>query len=448
MEGVKRKLKGAASRYAGVLLLVLGALLFFSVLRASLFTPVAEEKHIWFELSFLLLLAVLAELLVVYLRQPTVMVLLLAGIAMSPSALELAYPLLAALLPFLPTEVPHLIATEGVVQVFAQLGAIILLFKIGLHSEVKQIFNGRNFAVALLGIVVPFAAGYLYATWAGGSFAYALFLGAALTATSVGVTVAVLQEFGVLEREFAKVILGAAVIDDILGLLVLSLVKNFPSALDAAALAPFAYVLATAAIFVAGGIKLGEYVVRRYFDPSLKEGDEMPKSVFLGILAYVLAYAYVAEFIGLSAIVGAFVAGITLNYSRLTSRLFALFYPLEALFVPVFFITLGMLVDLGSLWAGAAAIAAITLLAVATKLLPCWLGGVLTGLKGRDALAVGVGMTPRGEIALIIGLYGLTAGVLGQAEYTAIASMAFLTTLLTPPLLQRVLARGEARKTV
>ncbi|PIT85784.1 hypothetical protein COU36_01305 [Candidatus Micrarchaeota archaeon CG10_big_fil_rev_8_21_14_0_10_59_7] len=439
---MRKEIETIALKWTGVLLLVLAVILFASVLRSSLFGSVPEEKHIWFELSFLLLLAVLAELLVVYLRQPTVMVLLLVGIAMSPSALALVYPLLASVMPFLPASIPQLVPTEGVVQVFAQLGAIILLFKIGLHSEVKHIFNSRNFVVALLGIVVPFAAGYYYAVWTGSSFVYALFLGAALTATSVGVTVAVLSEFGVLGKGFAKVILGAAVIDDILALLVLSLVKNVPASLDAASLAPFAYIIATAAIFVAGGIKLGQYVVRRYFDPSLKEGaTEVPKTMFLGILAYVMAYAYVAEFIGLSAIVGAFIAGITLNYSRLTERLFALFYPLEALFVPVFFITLGMLVNIPALWGNLLPILAITALAMASKFIACGGAALATGVPAKDAAVVGVGMSPRGEIALIIGLYGLTAGVLGETEYSIIASMAFLTTIGAPWLLKKAMNR-------
>ncbi|MFH0835152.1 MAG: cation:proton antiporter, partial [Candidatus Micrarchaeota archaeon] len=199
--------------------------------------------------------------------------------------------------------------------------------------------------------------------------------------------------------------------------------------------------LATAAIFVVGGIKLGEYVVRKYFDPSLKEGDDMPKTMFLDILAYVMAYAYVAEFIGLSAIVGAFIAGITLNYSRLTSRLFELFYPLEALFVPVFFITLGMLVNIPALWHNLLPILAITALAMASKFIACGGAALATGMPAKDATIVGVGMSPRGEIALIIGLYGLTAGVLGETEYSIIASVAFLTTIGAPWLLKKAMNR-------
>ncbi len=448
--------------YSGLLITGLAILLFFSVLRASLFTDVPEEKKIWFELSFLLLAAVSAELIVVYLRQPQVMALLLLGIIISPSALEITYPAIASLITWLvstvgfsinfPDQIPHLVPTEGVVRVFAQLGAIILLFKIGLHSEIKQIFNSKNFVVGLLGIIVPFAAGYYFAIITGQSFTYALFLGAALTATSVGVTVAVLQEMNLLGRDFAKVILGAAVIDDILALLVLSLINNFPTELNSETISPLFTVIATAFVFVVGGILVGKFIVKRYFDKELK-GNKIENTTYLGVLAYVLAYAYVAEFIGLSAIVGAFIAGITLNYSRLTEKLFELFYPLEAFFTPVFFISLGMLVDIPALFDNLAPILIISIIAILTKIIGCGAGALLTGSKMKDALIVGIGMVPRGEIALIIGLFGLTAvtsagtPVLSETEYSIIASMAFITTVIIPWLLNKSVAYASVKKT-
>ncbi|VVC03500.1 Glutathione-regulated potassium-efflux system protein KefB [Candidatus Burarchaeum australiense] len=452
--------------YAALVLTALAFLLFFSVLRASIFQDVPEETRIWFELSFLLLAAVLAELLVVYLRQPTVMVLLLVGIAISPSAIELIYPPLSQAASFLlssaglnfrlPATIPHLIPTEGMVTIFAKLGAIILLFKIGMHSEIKQVFNTRNLLVALLGVIVPFLGGYGYAMWTGHGFNYAMFLGAALTATSVGVTVAVLQEFGMLERSFSKIILGAAVIDDILALLVLSLVKNM-SEEATLALAPIMSIFITAGIFVIGGILLGQYIVKHYIDRSLVEAEGKISNVtFLSILAYLFVYAYVAEFIGLSAIVGAFIAGITLNYSRLTQKLFDLFYPLEAFFTPVFFISLGMLVNIPALAENILPILAITAIAIATKLVGCGLGAKFGGMNWKKSAVVGFGMVPRGEIALIIGLFGLTAldaagnKILSPTEYSIIASMAFLTTVIVPAALQKLVlwADGNAKKNI
>jgi Kef-type K+ transport system membrane component KefB len=447
--------KLAGKKYGSLIVLGLAILLFFSVLRASLFGDVPEEKRIWFELSFLLLAAIGAELLVVHFKQPSVILLLAVGALIGPSAVSIIYPLLSGAVSFLlllagiafsplPQTAPHLVPTEGTVRVFAQLGSIILLLKIGLHSEIRQIFNFRNFAVALAGVVVPFAAGYAYAAWTGHAFGYAMFLGAALTATSVGVTVAVLQEFKLLEKEFAKIILGAAVIDDVLALLVLSLVENVPSEISAAALAPLAATVGTAAVFLIGAVLAGKTVVAQ-IDRLGKGGSD--NTVFLGALAYVLAYAYVAETIGLSAIVGAFIAGITLNFSRFTEKLFGLFYPLEAFFTPIFFISLGMLVNIPALFENAVPIIAITVIAIATKIAGCSIAASLAGAGKKDAWLVGLGMVPRGEIALIIGLFGLTAKtasgepVLQESEYAIIASMAFLTTIVAPVLLQKALGQ-------
>ena len=442
--------KEKARPLAGLLLVGLAALLFLSVLRASIFSEVGEDKRIWFELSFLPLAAISAELLVVYLKQPVVMVLLLLGVAISPSTISTVFPLISGIvsglasvfgLKILLSKAPSLVSSEGIVRVFAQLGSILLLFKIGLHSETKEIFNLKNLTVGLMGVIVPFAAGFYYASLTGHGLNYAMFLGAALTATSVGVTVAVLEEMKLLKNEFAKVILGAAVVDDILALLILSLVQNVPSSLSLAELSPFLAIVATAIIFVVGGIGLGKIIVLKYFD-----GKISGKSFFLGALVFVLAYAYVAEFIGLSSIVGAFIAGISLNYSKATAKLFELFYPLEAFFTPFFFISLGLLVDLPAIFSNLVPIIAITAIAIATKVIGCGIAAKATGSSLKDSLLVGVGMMPRGEIALIIGLYGLTAltaagtPVLGPTEYSVIAAMAFLTTIIAPVAIQKTSA--------
>lgn len=204
------------------------AILLLTIIRASVFggdgTP---SNHFYFDIAFLLLVAVAGEIAVLYFRQPSVMVLMLLGIAMSPSAIALVWGALGqAGIGWLPSEPPEFIRDEGVLNVFAQLGAVILLFKVGIENSIDKVFSLDNFSVALLGVLVPFAAGYAYASFTGGSFAYSLFLGAALTATSVGVTVAILKDFGLLSERFARVIIGAAVIDDVLGLLALSFVQN------------------------------------------------------------------------------------------------------------------------------------------------------------------------------------------------------------------------------
>ena len=441
------KIAESAKPYAALLLFALAVLLFLSVLRASVFTEVSEDKKIWFELSFLLLAAITAEMLVVHLKQPFVMVLLLVGVAVSPSMLAALYPYVQSAASVfsiaLPQTAPVLVQTDQLVMIFAKLGAILLLFRIGMHSETKKIFNSRNFAIAALGVVIPFLGGYLFAIAGGHDIYYAMFLGAALTATSVGVTVAVLEELRVMQSEMAQALLGAAVIDDILALLVLSFVQSSPA--GGSVIGAIAGVAATAFVFIAGGILLGRFLVLNYFDPMISGNSK--KMGFLAMLACLLFYAYVAEFIGLSAIVGAFVAGIAMNYGRKVGELKEMFFPLEALFTPVFFISLGLLIDVNALAANIMPILAITLIAIATKIIGCGAGALLTGSRQKEALAIGVGMVPRGEIALIIALYGLTAltpsgvPVLGAAEYAIIASMAFLTTIVAPPLLSMAAKR-------
>lgn len=445
------EIAGKAKVYAALLFFGLALLLFFSVFRASIFTEVSEEKKIWFELSFLLLAAISAEMLVSHLKQPFVMVLLLVGVAVSPSVIGIIYPFFweaaLGLGVLLPANSPVLVDPVGeLVLVFAKLGSILLLFKIGLHSETQKIFNLKNLVIAILGVIVPFLGGYLFAIAGGHDFYYAMFLGAALTATSVGITVAVLEELRMMQSDMAQALLGAAVIDDVLALLVLSFVVQSPAGVGADALVMAARLAGTAFVFVVGGILLGRFIVTSYFDPMVN-GKEGNKRGFLAMLMFLLFYAYVAEYIGLSAIVGAFVAGITMNYSRKVGELYNLFFPLEALFTPVFFISLGLLVNVNALVENLVPILAITLIAIATKVVGCGAGAIAMGMKAKDSLAIGVGMVPRGEIALIIGLYGLTAltpagmPVIGEAEYAIIASMAFLTTIIAPAALQMAVRR-------
>ncbi|MEW5996677.1 MAG: cation:proton antiporter [Candidatus Micrarchaeota archaeon] len=419
-------------------IILLFAMLLLSLLRTSIFFGGGDvEKHVIFEIVFLLLLAIIAETIVVYFRQPTVLILLLLGIAMGPSFIGEAWGFIQPLFPFLPPEAPRIILNTNLVNIFAQLGAIILMYKVGLHSSLSGIFNRRNFTIALLGVLLPFAAGYIFAAAEGGSFVYALFLGAALTATSVGVTVALLKEAGLVKEDFAQAIIGAAVVDDILSLLILSLVLNIPSTPELSAFMPFAAVLLSSLVFIAGGIYAG-----RWFIGTRIDSKEMSDKRFLYALAFVFFYAYFAESVGLSSIVGAFLAGILLAQSRHREEIEARSYALEVLFTPIFFVSLGMLVDVPSLYAYAVPIIIITIIAVLAKLVGCGLGAFFSGFGKRDSALIGIGMSPRGEVALIVALIGLTAGALTRSEYSIISAMAFLTAVLTPPLMGPLLKKA------
>ncbi len=434
-----REKPGAVERIysvAAVAVVFIFLLLVFSILRTSVFGHIEEEKHVYFEIVLLLLLAVLAELAVFYLRLQNVVVLMLLGIIIGPSFMHLFWGFLLSLgLPFaLPSVPPEIIREPNVVQVFAQLGAVILLFKVGLHSRIERIFSKENVLVALAGVIVPFVAGYFYASLAGGSFAYAMFMGAALTATSVGVTVALLRELDVLNRKFSEVIIGAAVIDDILSLLALSLVINITAAADDA-LMPLITTFITAVVFVVGSILAGKYFIAYY------DRREMGARRFLVAIAFMLFLAYSAEVIGLSAIVGAFLAGVILNRSRHYSALEEKTYGLELIFMPIFFISLGMLVDVEALAVFIVPIAVITVIAVLTKLIGCGAAALGAKMSMKDSLIIGFGMSPRGEVALIIGAIGLSKAVLTPVEYSIISAMALLTAFIAPPVLAKLIRK-------
>lgn len=411
--------------------------LLLTIIRASIFGSVEEGKHIYFEIVFLLLLAVVGELAVLYLKQPSVMVLMLLGIIIGPSFLSLFWDgLLSLNLPFhIPEEPPDILRFEQVIHVFAQLGAVILLFKVGLHNKLEGIFSFENIIVAISGILIPFIVGYFYASLSGGDFAYSMFIGVALTATSVGVTVALLKEFNMIQEKFARIIVGAAVIDDILGLLLLSFVINMTGGGDS--FMQVASTFVSAIVFVAGSIVAGKYFIT-YLDKK-----QMSQRRFLLVFAFMLLYAYIAEFINLSAIVGAFIAGVILNRSSHIDEIEDKTYALELLFMPIFFITLGMFVDINSLFEYAVPILIITVLAMVSKAIPCALMSLSARLGSYDAAMVGVGMVPRGEVALIVASIGLSTNILNVSQYSIISAMALLTTFAAPPLLMFIMKRKQ-----
>ena len=433
------KVKLEPASLAVVLVFVLGILLFLSVVRSALFGSISEDKRLWFEITFLLLAALLAQVLVAYLRQPTVIGLLIVGAVLSPSCIGFAWPMIHMALSLIglgaviPQAVPILVSSSGVISIFAQMGAIFLLFEAGMHGNIDEIFNRKNFIVAALGVVVPFAGGYFYSILSGGSYATSLFYGAALTATSVGVTVSVLMEMGQLSKPFAKTILGAAVIDDVLALLALSAVQGMESASGFSLNAVLA-LAATSVIFIGGGLVIGLWLVNRFYEHSVGHQDR----VLLLALAAVFFYSFAAEFVGLSAIVGAFVAGLVLSQSKHSREILEQSRPISAVFGPIFFLSLGMFIDVGTILPSLLAIVILTIVAFISKILGCGIGALLSGSKAPEAALVGFGMVPRGEIALIIALLGLEAGAISHADYSVISGMAFATTIIPPYLMRKL----------
>jgi Kef-type K+ transport system membrane component KefB len=351
------------------------------------------------------------------------------------------------------------ITANTTIGVIAQLGAVILLFEVGLESTVRDMMQVglRSLVVAVLGVVTPWALGW----WVGalllpehGVYVHA-FLGAALTATSVGITARVLKDLGHAQSPEARIILGAAVIDDVLGLVVLAAVAAVIAAADsggAFSYGALALVLGKALLFLFGALWLGVLCSPTFFRLASRLRG---RGVLLATaLVFCFTLAWLASVIGLAPIVGAYAAGLILedlhyrDFAKEERQLEDLVRPISSFLVPVFFVLMGMRVDLSTFMRpdiiGLAAV--LTLAAVIGKQ-ACALGAL--GAK-LDWLSIGIGMIPRGEVGLIFASIGLTLVVHGEhiidaATYSAVVIMVMLTTLITSPALKWSL--GRRRKT-
>ena len=326
-------------------------------------------------------------------------------------------------------------------DVLAEIGVVLLLFSVGLETRIDEMKRvGRSaLLVGVLGVIVPFALGSLWAHGAGFDWAKSLFVAAAFVATSAGITARVLQELGALKREESRVILGASVIDDILAMLLLGIVTALQSG-DTPRLGHLAIVLAEAVGFVLVIGWLGTRVMRRA-SPWL-EAPINPLSPLTIVLALCLGLAFASTQFGLAAIIGAFLAGMVASETRQRETLEHQTQPLLALMTPFFFVMTGAKVELAQLDNADAllALGVITLIAIVSKLLGGFLGALSLGK--RAALIVGVGMVPRGEVGVVVASLGLAAGVFSPRTYALIVAMSLITAVITPPVLALLLRRS------
>ena len=344
---------------------------------------------------------------------------------------------------------------DQMIDILARLGVIILLFEVGLESTVGQMARVgiSSFLVAVIGVVFPFGLGIGvgYLLLPNHSFYVYLFLGATLTATSVGITARVLRDLGESQSREAMVILGAAVIDDVLGLVILAVVTGVISAAGKGGEfnpADAVWILGKALGFLAGALVLGVWLSPRLFRLASRL---QVQGVLLAIsLAFCFLMAWLASLIELAPIVGAFAAGLILEEVHYESfknqgshQLEELIHPISSFLVPVFFVLMGMRVDLnvfGDVQVLGLA-AGITVAAIVGKQ-AC---GLVAG-GGMNRLAIGVGMIPRGEVGLIFANIGASLKIGGERVvspeiYSAVVVMVLVTTMITPPALSAVLRR-------
>lgn len=351
---------------------------------------------------------------------------LLAGIIIGPGVLGLVHE----------TEVLHALA---------ELGVLILLFEVGLESDLDDLLRAGIQAtlVAVVGVVLPFVLGFGIMRWLDHPPLLAVFVGATLTATSVGITARVLADLGRLHDGAAKVVLGAAVVDDILGLIVLAVVTGIAQSGsvplgDIVLLSVKAVIFLLAAILL--GIRLAPTLIR-WIGRMKARGTLIVYSV-----VFAMALAVVADLIGLATIIGAFAAGLVLARTDRREDIDGRIKPVADLLVPVFFVTIGMKVQPAMLnpfgenaQFGVAVL--LTIAAVVSKLA----AGLAVYQRGVRRWPVGVGMVPRGEVGLIFAGTGLSVGVIAQDLYSALVVVVMLTTFAAPPWLKMIYRDGKTR---
>lgn len=382
-------------------------------------------------------------------RLPSMMGEIMAGIVLGPTIFNL------------------ITADAEFFDVLAQLGATFLLFTVGMETKISELKKVGLVAtsVAVLGVVTPFVVGYYVSMFLFSSTIEAMFVATALVATSVGITARVLEDLGMIHTLEAKIIIGAAVVDDILGMIVLTLVSGIAKG-DLTAF-NVAVVVGEAVCFIAIVTILGTRVVKyasgkrnvhsdrtvngawavHYSTGAFRRDSWLDRltqkqAPFVIILVVIFGLSALASFVGLAAIIGAFFAGLIFSDTKETYELEQKFEPLNVFLVPFFFVAIGARVALGSSSDIIPFAIILTVVAILTKLVGCSLGAMTRG--ERTAMIVGAGMVPRGEVGIVIAMIGLSMGTIGLSTYSIIILVSIATTLYTPFLIKTVV-KAEAK---
>jgi Kef-type K+ transport system membrane component KefB len=419
------------------------------------------------ENAAMVLTGVLLSLVVIYLASklggelskavdlPPVLGELVAGVIVGVSVLHLlVFPETGAtatdstLMPILqwlgdlsPESVQEIFASQNeVISVLAELGVIILLFEIGLESDLRELqqVGYQAAVVAVVGVAAPFAAGTIGLMYIFGMSAIpAIFAGAALTATSIGITSKVLSELGHLKSKEGQIIVGAAVIDDVLGIIVLAVVASLAKTGEVDIL-NVVYLIVSATVFLLGAIFLGKLFNKSFV--AIADRLQTRGKLVIPALVFAFSMAFLANAIHLEAILGAFAAGLVLDETDKRKELDRQIIPIADILVPIFFVTVGAKADLGVLnpaipenREGLIIAAFLIVVAIIGKVITGW---AVFNQPQINRLAIGVGMIPRGEVGLVFAGIGSASGVLSKPLEAAIIIMVILTTFLAPPLLR------------
>lgn len=375
-------------------------------------------------LMLILLFTKFAGDLSVRLGQPAVLGKLIIGIVLGPAVLGW-------------------VQDSDFVHYMSEIGVLLLMFIAGLETDLTQLRKNWKsaFAVAVGGIVLPFAGGLAVGEGFGMSTPNALFLGAVLSATSVSISVQVLKEMNKLNSPEGSTILGAAVVDDILVVILLAVLMSFFGTGEEVSIS---LLIGKKVIFFAALLLASWLLVPRlmkWFAPL-----RVTEATVTAALVICFGYAYFAEMMGMAGIIGAFAAGIAIAQTSFKHVVEAKVEPIAySLFVPVFFVSIGLSVTFAGAGSQIWFMLILAVVAAAAKLLGGGLGARLTGFGTRSAVVIGAGMISRGEVALIIAATGLESGLLLPEYFTAVIIVIIITTLITPPLLKSVFREPDRR---
>jgi Kef-type K+ transport system membrane component KefB len=337
------------------------------------------------------------------------------------------------------------------ITLLAEVGVAILLFEIGLETDLKEMFRVGPSAslVAVIGVTFPFLLGFLYWYWVTPAIGthpaaitdtmVAIFVGATLTATSVGITARVLTDLNRIHTPEARVIIGAAVVDDVLGLVILAIVSGLAAGAGLSALG-IATTFAVAVGFLVAAVIIGNWVAPRLF--GLIDQLRVRGILLVSAFAFALLFGALAGLAGSAMIIGSFAAGIVLSSTNQFDVIEDRIKPVADIFTPIFFVSVGSAVNVNLFlpwsdefnWGVLAVGGALLVIAIVGKVI----SGYAVGWRGRkmNHLAIGVGMVPRGEVGLIFAQLGLTNGILSSEVFSAILIMVIFTTFIAPPLLK------------
>lgn len=380
-----------------------------------------EFEHLLLVLVAIVVATKLLGALVQRIGQPAVLGELVAGVVLGGSVLGVVNP------------------ADPVVHALSELGVLILLFQIGLHTDLRSLAKVGSTALVAggVGVVLPFVGGFAVARTMGVEPLTAIVIGASLTATSIGISARVLSDLGQLKTPEGQVVIGAAVFDDVIGLIILSIVASMVSGAELT-VGGIGSIAGIAIGFVVVALVLGSVAIPPLF--RLIERVRVSGTLSAAAMGFALALALLATQAGSAMIIGAFAAGLILHPTPQRHEIEESVTQLGFFFVPMFFATVGASIDLGALMTREALTIGglLVLVGVAGKVLagfaPWWFKG--------SKLLVGVALVPRGEVGLIFAQLGLAAGVLSNERFGAIMLMVVVTTFVTPPLLSLIAARG------